>query len=126
MEKRWTRRFGCKVWGVHFGPQLNKRIRVDHKTGEYFEIGKLAPTTYKKVMSETRKIQEKMKDCFGVGVPKDQETLVLYKGDSNEGSVKGRVVEMDYERPSFFSQNLLQKEHGNPATQETVRPSGLG
>ena len=77
-------------------------------------------------MSETRKIQEKMKDCFGVGVPKDQETLVLYKGESNEGSLKARVVEMDYERPSFFSQNLLQKEHGKPAIQETVRPSGLG
>ena len=26
---------------VDFGPQINKSIRVDHKTGEYFELGSL-------------------------------------------------------------------------------------
>ena len=52
LEKRRTRRFGCQTWGVHFGPRINKRIRVDHKTGEYFELGKLAPQTYQKVMEE--------------------------------------------------------------------------
>ena len=109
-----TRRFGAKNWGVHFGPTLNKRIRVDQKTGEYFEIGKLAPETYKKVMAETKRIQQKMADSFGAGVPKDEETLVLYKGEDNKASMKGRVVEMDYERPSFFSRNLLEKEHGKP------------
>ena len=69
----------------------------------------------------------KMKDSFGVGVPKDEETLVLYQGENKDGAVKGRTVEMDYERPSFFSKNLLQKEYGKPSgPQETVRPSGLG
>lgn len=83
--------------------------------------------TYKKVMEETRRIQWKMKDSFGVGVPKDEETLVLYQGENKDGAVKGRIVEMDYERPSFFSKNLLQKEYGKPGgSQETVRPSGLG
>ena len=126
LEKRWKRRFGAPNWGVHFGPRINKKIRVDHKTGEYFEIGKLAPVTYKKVMDETRKIQQRMADSFGVGVPKDQETLVLYKGEE-KGGMKGHVVEMEHERPSFFSQNLLQKEYGKPGgSQETVRPSGLG
>ena len=121
-----TRRFGAPTWGVHFGPTLNKRIRVDQKTGEYFEIGKLAPQTYKKVMEETKRIQMKMADSFGASAPKDEETLVLYKGEDNS-AVKGRVVEMDYERPSFFSKNLLEKEHGRPGgSQETVRPSGLG
>ena len=122
-----TRRMGCPTWGVYFGPRLNKKIRVDHKTGEYFEIGKLAPITYKKVMEETKRIQQRMSDSFGVGVPKDEETLVLYKGEETNSSVKGRVVEMEYERPSFFSKNLLEKEHGQPGgSQETVRPSGLG
>jgi len=126
VEKRMKRRFGAPNWGIYFGPRINKKIRVDHKTGEYFEIGKLAPKTYAKVMAETRKIQEKMADTFGVGAPKDEETLVLYKGE-DKSSVKGRVVEMDYERPSFFSQNLMQKSFGKPGSdQETVKPSGLG
>ena len=127
LEKRWKRRFGCPTWGVYFGPRINKRIRVDHKTGEYFELGKLAPQTYKKVMDETRRIQKKMADSFGVGLPKDEETLVIYKGETQSNSSGGRIVEMDYERPSFFSQNLMEKEHGRPGgSQETVRPSRLG
>ena len=68
-----------------------------------------------------------MADSFGVGLPKDEETLVVYKGETHSTSSEGRVVEMDYERPSFFSQNLLEKEHGRPGgSQETVRPSRLG
>ena len=127
LEKRWTRRHGCWQWGIYHGPRLNKRIRVDHKTGEYFEIGKLAPVTYEKVMRETKRIQQKMSDSFGIGTPKDEETLILYKGEEQNPAVKGRVVEMEYERPSFFSKNLLEKEHGKPGgSQETVRPSGLG
>ena len=127
LEKRRTRRFGCPTWGVYFGPRLNKRIRADNKTGEYFELGKLAPQTYTKVMDETRRIQKKMADTFGVGLPKDEETLVLYKGEDQSSAGPGRVVEMEYERPTFFSQNLLQREHGRPrGSQDTVRPSGLG
>ena len=86
LEKRRTRRFGCPTWGVYFGPRINNRIRVDHKTGEYFELGKLAPQTYKKVMDETRRIQRKMADSFGVGLPKDEETLVVYKGETHGNS----------------------------------------
>ena len=78
-------------------------------------------------MDETRRIQKKMADTFGVGLPKDEETLVLYKGEDQSSAGPGRVVEMEYERPTFFSQNLLQREHGRPrGSQDTVRPSGLG
>jgi len=126
-EKRKTRRFGAPNWGVHFGPTLNRRIRVDNKTGEYFEIGKLAPQTYKRVMEETKKIQKKMSDTFGAGLPKDEEVMVVYKGEGTSGNSNVRLVEMEHERPSFFSQNLLQKEHGKQSgPQETVKPSGLG
>eukprot|EP00092_Neocalanus_flemingeri_P025841 GFUD01028008.1.p1 GENE.GFUD01028008.1~~GFUD01028008.1.p1 ORF type:complete len:203 (+),score=72.45 GFUD01028008.1:63-611(+) len=127
VEKRTTRKFGAKNWGVVKGPQINKRIRVDNKTGEYFELGKLAPQTYKKVMEETRRIQKRMADTFGVGVPKDEEVLVVYKGEGSSVTSSMRVVEMEHERPAFFSQNLLQKEHGKQTgPQQTVKPSGLG
>ena len=127
VEKRRTRRFGAPNWGVHFGPQINKRIRVDNKTGEYFELGKLAPQTYSKVMDETRKIQKRMFETFGAGVPKDEEVLVVYNGEGGSAPSSHRLVEMDEERPAFFSQNLLQKEHGKASgPQETVKPSGLG
>ena len=96
-----TRRHGAPNWGVHFGPRLNKRIRVDHSTGEYFELGKLAPQTYKKVMEETRRIQRKMVDTFGAGLPKDRDVVVVYKGEETP-SDNVKLVEMETERPSFF------------------------
>ena len=118
---------GALEWGSHKGPRINKRIRVDHKTGEYFELGKLAPQTYSRVMEETRKIQKRMAETFGAGVPKDEEVLVVYKGEGTSAPKSTRIVEMEHERPLFFSQNLLQKEHGQVGgPQETVRPSKLG
>merc|ERR1712098_44824 len=99
LEKRRTRRFGSKIWGTLKGPQINKRIRVDHKTGEYFELGKLAPQTYSKVMEETRKIQKKMAETFVVGIPKDEEVLVVYKGEGTAAPKNSRIVEMEHERP---------------------------
>ena len=78
-------------------------------------------------MEETRKIQKKMAETFGAGVPKDEDVFVVYKGESRNAPANTRIVEMEAERPSFFSQNLMQKEYGKISTpQETVKPSGLG
>merc|ERR1712058_128452 len=96
LEKRRTRRFGSKIWGTLKGPQINKRIRVDHKTGEYFELGKLAPQTYSKVMEETRKIQKKMAETFGAGVPKDEDVFVVYKGESRDGSRETLILQSEF------------------------------
>ena len=46
-------RYGMKEWGTWKPYVKNKKIRVDYITGEYFESGRLAPETYKKVMAET-------------------------------------------------------------------------
>ena len=66
-------RYGIKEWGTWKPYVKNKKIRVDYITGEYFESGRLAPETYKKVMAETREIQKKMKEAFSPFLPKDKE-----------------------------------------------------
>jgi len=125
LEVRQKRRFGNKEWGTYKLPVLNKKIRVDHKTGEYFELGKLAPTTYEKIMQETKLIQKRMAESFGTGTPKDQDVVVLYKGEEKQVPDRFRVVEIEHERPAFFSQNLLQKNRDIAPSSETVKPSGL-
>ncbi|XP_023338684.1 39S ribosomal protein L32, mitochondrial [Eurytemora carolleeae] len=124
LEKRQTRRFGSLEWGTYKLPRINQKIRVDHKTGEYFELGKLAPLTYTRIMEETKAIQKKMQETFGTGTPKDQDVVVLYKGEQTQVPDKYRIVEMERERPSFFSSNLLQKTRAIEAGQ-TVKPSSL-
>ncbi len=112
-----------------------RRLRNDHKTGEDFELGKLAPEWYRRAMEETREIQERMGRAFGMG-PKDREVAVIYKGDENrfgEGDrSRMQLVEMEKERPPFFSPSLMQKANKTPAAKArdesstTVRPTGLG
>ena len=49
------------------------KYRVEHSTGEYFLKNTLAEKSYKKIMEETREIQERMKETFGMGLkPKNK------------------------------------------------------
>merc|ERR1719431_787812 len=125
VEMRARRKLGTQ--DNRTGPKMNRRIRVDNVTGEYFELGKVAPETYKKVMDETRKIQKRMSDSFGTGQPLDQEVLVLYEGEGQSNLAGNqKIIEMERPRPAFFAANLLQRSHGEREQSETVRPSGLG
>merc|ERR1711860_466919 len=114
--------------------KMNRRLRVDHKTGETFEIGFLAPKMMKKVMSETHEIQNAMKKAWG-REPKDREVALLYKDETQAkfGRLREKMkfVEMEKERPSFFSANLMQKSNtksskdsGGDVT-STVKPTEL-
>jgi large subunit ribosomal protein L32 len=83
-------------------------------------------------MDETKAIQEKIRDVFGLAA-KDKEVAVTYKDEADtfgqEAESNVKVVRMDKERPAFFSQQLLQKSTNTKAKDETtttVRPSGLG
>ena len=80
LEWRHRAMFGDKKWGNTRFHRVNHKIRVDHKTGEYFELGKLAPKTYEKIMKETTEIKAKICDTFGQFSPRDKETTILYEG----------------------------------------------
>ena len=51
LEKRRNRRFGCLHWGTYKILRVNKTLRVDHETGEWFKLGYLAPQTYNRVIN---------------------------------------------------------------------------
>lgn len=101
---------------------------MDHQTGEYFELNKLAPSKFNRVMAETKAIQEKMKDVFGQAI-KDKSVLVTYQNEKTDDfdEKKVKLIEMEKERPPFFSSNLMQKTRSkDKSSSTTVRPSGLG
>ena len=127
VEKRHLKRIGFKEWGTYKHVPKNHKITTDHRTGEHFIKGILAPTTYRKVMSETKDIQKKIRESF-MGIPITQESQVIYSDDkvNKDTSKKKKIVEIEKERPSFFSANLLQKTI-TPSSDgiTTVKPSGL-
>jgi hypothetical protein len=43
---------------------MNRKIRVDEKTGEYFEAGKLPPKAYARIMEETKAIKVGVRQKF--------------------------------------------------------------
>ena len=130
LEKRNMEKYGAKDWGTWKLHERNKKIRVDNKTGEYFEFGRLAPETYKKVMAETAEIQKRIAKAFSPFKPKDKEVIVLYEGENDDKVIKDgkRVIEMEKPRPKFFSANLMQKAivSEEKSSRTTVKPSGLG
>ena len=105
----------------------NRRIRVDHKTGEYYELNKLAPKYYQKVMEETTAIKNKISETFGQFAPKDKEVSVFYANEKPQENDNKMPIEMEKDRPQFFSRNLMQKAKPAPTSTSTttVRPSGL-
>lgn len=62
--------------------------------------------------------------------PVEKEVVVLYQGEKVgklEEFFKGkRIVEMQKERPAWFSKNLLQETTQKNATTKEVKPSDLG
>ena len=77
IEVRTRQKFGVLKWGTGKMLRPNQRIRVDYKTGEHFELGKLAPQSYAKVLEETSQIKTKFADTFGRLSPRDKGRVEL-------------------------------------------------
>merc|ERR1712039_475874 len=133
VERRKSRLYAKAglIWGTSKILKANRKIKVEHSTAEYFIKNTLAPKSYKKIMEETKAIQERMNETFGLGtLPKNKEVIVLYDGEKAEDTFdasKNQIVEMPKERPAFFSKNLLQKvnPHARRGSGNDVRPSNL-
>ena len=129
IERRTFAKYGSLEWGTVKYQRVNKKIRVDNNTAEFFELGKLAPKTYEKIMEETKAIQEKMKDSFQRQfTPQNKEIVVMYENEEKREEDENKIpVEMKKERPPFFSPNLMQKARVSQESQSTttVRPTGL-
>lgn len=80
IDRRNREKYGVLLWGNTRMLRPNQRIRVDYKTGEHFELGKLAPKTYAKIAEETSQIKAKISDTFGRFAARNKETKVIYQG----------------------------------------------
>jgi large subunit ribosomal protein L32 len=98
--------------------------------GHDYEVGILCPHCYEKTRLETEKIKEKIQQELKLD-PVDKEVVVLYDGEKSEQPAEfwqgKRIVEMEQQRPMWFTKNLLQKTTKQPDTETTdVKPDKLG
>ncbi|KAL0271106.1 UNVERIFIED_CONTAM: hypothetical protein PYX00_008313 [Menopon gallinae] len=110
-EKVRNRRFGLP--GYNWKPLVPKQnIVVCRNCGNYQERGLLCPACYKKVMDETKEIQQTILKELGSG-PIEEDVIILYENENKEDldpkMWKGkRIVEMKKPPPKIFSDNLLE------------------
>ncbi|XP_039290612.1 39S ribosomal protein L32, mitochondrial [Nilaparvata lugens] len=127
IEKRLQRKFGIPKW--HWKPLVPRTNLLNCNTcGNTYEAGHLCTHCYNKVMDETKKVQDAVQAELGLE-PVEKEVVVLYRGEReqqpNEFWEGKRIVELDRERPSWFSKNLLQKSTQAPATSTDIKPTEL-
>jgi large subunit ribosomal protein L32 len=128
IERRLKRKFGDPKYVLKIlKPASN--IRTCNVCGDDHLAGVLCPTCYKKVIDETKEMQETIQNELQLS-PVEKEVVVLYQGEKDgkpdefwEGK---RIVEMQKPRPPWFSKNLLQQTTQQPATTSDVKPSDLG
>ncbi|KAJ3665595.1 hypothetical protein Zmor_001086 [Zophobas morio] len=128
IERRMKRRFGHPdyIWKM-LKPKTN--LRTCNVCGDDHLPGVLCPTCYKKVIEETKVMQDAIQQELQLS-PVEKEVVVLYEGEKDgkpEEFFEGkRIVEIPKPRPAWFSKNLLQQTTQQPATTSDVKPSDLG
>ncbi|XP_022919845.2 large ribosomal subunit protein bL32m [Onthophagus taurus] len=128
IEKRLKRKYGSPDYNLKILLPKNT-LRTCNTCGDDHEVGVLCPTCYKKVIEETKAMQDKIQEELKLE-PVEKEVVVLYDGEKDykpseffEGK---RIIEMKKPRPNWFSKNLTEKTTQQPATTSDVKPSGLG
>lgn len=128
IEKRLKRKFGNPEYDLKI-LLPRKNLKTCNVCGDDHEIGVLCPTCYKKVIDETKAMQDAIQNELKLE-PVEKEIVVLYDGEKDKQPDEfwngKRIVEMKKSRPEWFSENLLQKTTQKGATTSDVKPSELG
>lgn len=128
LEKRMCRKYGIpdKVWKL-FVPR--KDLIICNTCGHYHNKKQLCGHCYLKIKEQTTQMQEKIVAELGLE-PIDKEVVLLYKGEkenaSDDFNKTHRIIELEGERPPWFSKNLLQKTTQRPSDATDVKPTDLG
>ncbi|XP_030376133.1 39S ribosomal protein L32, mitochondrial [Scaptodrosophila lebanonensis] len=128
VEKRLNRKFGYPEY-VWKPLKVKTHLRTCNQCGHDYEVGVLCPHCYDKVRQETQLMQDKIQEHLGLE-PVEQEVIVLYDGEKTaeaSDALKGkRIVEMQKQRPMWFTKNLLQKSTQQQSETKEVKPTDLG
>ncbi|XP_045210333.2 39S ribosomal protein L32, mitochondrial-like [Mercenaria mercenaria] len=113
LERRRMRKFSLPDMET---ARVKKNIIICLNCGHPHERQTICGNCYSKVREETKKMREAMdEDKYYYDHPR-QEVTYLYKGEEDVKDIpmyKGRyLVEVDRERPSWFSKDLLKKVKG--------------
>ncbi|CAH1965809.1 unnamed protein product [Acanthoscelides obtectus] len=128
LERRHKRKYGHPDYVLKI-LLPRKDLKVCNVCGDDYEAGVLCPTCYKKVIDETKEMQDAIQNELKLD-PVEKEVVVLYNGEKNDKPQEffdgKRIVEVNKPRPAWFSKNLLQQTTQKEAETANVKPTDLG
>lgn len=118
IECRLRRKLGDPRWAPHGAKLLvpKTNLVICDSCGHHYEADKLCAYCYELVKKETEILQKEMMEKLR-GKPIETEIEFRYKDDSREERPTKRIVEIERERPAWFSKNLLAKIGSNKWSQ---------
>ncbi|KAK3861478.1 hypothetical protein Pcinc_032567 [Petrolisthes cinctipes] len=126
-EKRLTRKFGSETGRNKMLTRL--LLLTCNHCGNVHQPGRLCPVCYSKTKEVTEAMQAAMNSTHGLN-PVEHEVFPVFKGeiiDSKDGFFQGkRVVEVEKERPHWFSRRLKLKSTISTSPSTTIaKPTNL-
>lgn len=123
IEVRLRRKFGDPKWKPHGWKMIDPKnnLMPCPSCGNFYEPQYLCETCYQKNKSETQLIKDAMAKSYGFDVI-DREVRVSYKGEPKEVGSDALLVEIDKQRPSWFSSNLLTRTNAKRSTETNILP----
>ncbi|RWS11593.1 39S ribosomal protein L32-like protein [Dinothrombium tinctorium] len=124
LERRLKRKFGAENWG----PEARKMLRPKNNLitcetcGHFHEVQYICWNCYQRVKQETEVVQKVIQDSFKLDAV-EEDVVVRYKNDEKEKITNKRIVEIEKQRPAWFSSNLLSKTIGDVKPKPNVVPA---
>lgn len=110
VEQRLRSRFGAAQWGPHGSKMLKRRFDLVtcETCGNYREKIRLCLHCFNRVEEESKTIKEAIAREYGLN-PVEKPMEIRYKNDPKNEVTDKILIEVDKERPIWFSKNLLQR-----------------
>ena len=119
IECRLRRKLGDPRWAPHGAKLLvpKTNLIICDSCGHHYEADKLCAYCYELIKKETGILQKEMMEKLR-GKPIETEIEFRYKNDSHDSPhPTKRIIEIERERPAWFSKNLLAKIGSNKWSQ---------
>ena len=129
LNVRQRRRAGLPQWAPHGLKLLTPKsdIVACQTCGHYHQLQYLCDKCYERVKQASKPIQDAIVRAFA-GQAVQQEVHVLYRGEEPEQAASTststntglRFVEVDEERPPWFTRNLMSRTNGRDLPSEPM------
>lgn len=123
IQKRLKKRFGLSEYPSDTRLVFARNdLVICERCGDHHESYAICRTCYHEVKEETEKIKKEIKNQIDPLEPKEQEVFLKFDNENvdDDDKKKFKIIEIERERPKWFTKNLMSKSFGSPSIQRNL------